>query len=142
MVRRGELSDEQCSRVEPLLAGAKGKGGRPADDERRTVNGILWRLRTGSPWRDMPERYGRWNSVYQTFNRWSKQGVWQRVFKELRREADNEANMVDSSVVRAHQHAAGAKGGSSTSSSVVRAVVFPRRSMRWSMPEDDPFTSR
>src|ERR1700720_4550825 len=82
-------------------------------DRRRTINGILWVLRTGAPWRDMPERYGNWNSVFVRFSRWSKLGVWDAAFETLASlgpPADEE-HAIDSTIVRAHQHAAGVKGG-------------------------------
>jgi putative transposase len=82
-------------------------------DKRRTVNGIIWVLRTGAPWRDMPERYGNWNSVFVRFTRWSKLGVWDAAFETLASlgpPADKE-HAIDSTIVRAHQHAAGVKGG-------------------------------
>ncbi len=75
------------------------------------INAILWILRTGAPWRDMPEAYGPWKSVYTRFSRWSKQGVWEQILKALSQDSDNESKMPDGSVIRAHQHAAGAKGG-------------------------------
>ena len=79
------------------------------------VNGMLWIARTGAPWRDLPERYGKWTSVYSRFQRWRKAGVWERVLSEVQRQDDQqgeldwEIHFVDGSVVRAHQHAAGAK---------------------------------
>ena len=99
---------------------------RPAIESKRlTVNGILWVLRTGAPWRDMPERYGNWNSVFVRFTRWSKLGVWDAAFETLASlgpPADEE-HAIDSTIVRAHRHAAGVKGGIKTSKrSAARAV--------------------
>lgn len=111
MRHRHELSDEEWVRIAPLLPPERGRRGRPSKDNRRMVNAMLWIGRTGAPWRDLPRRYGRWSSVYTRFNRWSKQGVWNRLMDELKGGADPEVNMIDSSVVRAHQHAAGGKGG-------------------------------
>lgn len=117
MIRRHELTDEQWERLKPLLPPQKPRTGRPATDHRQIVNGILWILRTGAPWRDLPERYGPWQTVYGRFNRWRQEGLWQQVFERLLAEADAqgkvewEIHFVDSSIVRAHQHAAGAKKG-------------------------------
>ena len=115
-MRRGELTDEQWERLAPLLPPQKPKVGRPAHDHRRMVNGILWILRTGAPWRDLPERYGPWRTVASRFYRWVKVGVWQRALEALQQQADATGQIdwtkhsVDSTIIRAHQHAAGAKG--------------------------------
>ncbi len=115
MSRRHELSDEQWERLKPLLPPQKAGTGRPANDHRMMVNGMVWIARTGAPWRDLPERYGKWPSVYSRFQRWRKAGIWDRVWSELQRQDDAagkvdwEIHFVDGTVVRAHQHAAGAK---------------------------------
>lgn len=106
---RHELSNAEYAAISPLLPGKEGDVGRSAADNRLFVNGVLWILRTGAPWRDLPERYGKWNSVYQRFRRWAKAGVWEEVFERLRAEPDMEWVMLDSSIVRAHQHSAGQK---------------------------------
>jgi transposase len=117
MVRRGELTDEQWARLEPLLPPQKPRTGRPNRDHRQLLNGLLWIKRTGAPWRDLPERYGSWKTVWSRFYRWSKSGVWDRVLEALCKQADEagelswDVHFVDSTIVRAHQHAAGAKGG-------------------------------
>jgi transposase len=114
---RGDLTNEQWERLRPLLPPQKPKVGRPAEDHRRIVNGILWIDRTGAPWRDLPERYGPWRTVASRFYRWRKAGVWDRILRALRRQTDAEGELdwevhyLDSTTVRAHQHAAGAKGG-------------------------------
>ncbi len=116
-MRRGELTDEQWEKLAPLLPPQKPKVGRPARDHRLIVNGILWILRTGAPWRELPERYGSWRTVASRFYRWVNAGVWQRVLQALQQQAeaqgqiDWEKHSVDSTIIRAHQHAAGAKGG-------------------------------
>jgi transposase len=98
----------------------KPKTGRPNTDHRRIINGILWIDRTGAPWRDLPERYGPWRTVASRFYRWRKAGIWQRTLEALRRRKDTAGEIgwgthyVDSTTVRAHQHAAGAKGGTPT----------------------------
>jgi transposase len=85
---------------------------RPARGDRSFVDAVLFRARTGIPWRDLPERFGPWKSVYNRFANWSKRGVWMRVFKELRVRVDKAGSIVDASVIRAHQDASGGKGGS------------------------------
>jgi transposase len=117
MVRRHELTDAQWERLVPLLPPQKAKTGRPAEDHRRILNGILWVIRTGAPWRDLPERYGPWSTVYSRFQRWRQAGIWDRLFAAVQRASDAvgaldwEIHYVDSTIVRAHQHAAGAKKG-------------------------------
>ncbi len=112
-----DLTDVQWERLCPLLPPQKARTGRPAKDHRTVLNGILWILRTGSPWRSLPERYGSWKTVSSRFYRWQKAGVWDRILSSLQRQADAEGRLdwslhfVDSTVIRAHQHAAGAKGG-------------------------------
>jgi transposase len=78
-MRRHDLTNEQWQRLEPLLPPQKPRTGRPNSDHRAIINGILWILRTGAPWRDMPERYGSWSTVYSRFQRWRKAGIWDRV---------------------------------------------------------------
>lgn len=113
--KRHELSDEQWEQLVPLLPAEKPRTGRPNLDHRMVVNGILWVLKTGAPWRDLPERYGKWQTVASRFYRWQKNGVWDRVFAQLQQMKDRdgqiewEVHYLDGSVIRAHQHAAGAK---------------------------------
>jgi putative transposase len=107
--RRYELTDGQWQQIEHLLPGREGSPGAHAEDNRLFVNAIIWVARTGAPWRDLPERFGNWNSVFQRFNRWAKRGVWQRVFETIR-DPDLESLMLDSTTIRAHQHSAGAVG--------------------------------
>jgi transposase len=108
MVRK-LLSDEQWRRIEQMLPGKPGDVGRSGADNRLFVEAVLWIARTGSPWRDLPAAFGNWNSAYVRFARWSRAGVWQRVFAALSKEADFREAMIDSTIVRAHQHAAGAQ---------------------------------
>lgn len=110
MRHRYSLTDEQYERLEPLLSGKSGDPGRTADDNRLFIDAVLWIARTGAPWADLPERFGKSDSVYQRFNRWAKQGRWEAIFEALQ-EPDAEWLMLDSTIVRAHQHAAGAKKG-------------------------------
>ncbi|HET7254492.1 MAG TPA: IS5 family transposase [Xanthobacteraceae bacterium] len=111
MVKRYELSDAQWRRIEGLLPGKLGDPGRTAEDNRLFVNGVLWVLRSGAHWHDLPERYGKWKSVHTRFARWAKSGVWERVFNVLTKDRKNEYLMLDTTLVRAHQQAATGKGG-------------------------------
>ncbi len=143
---RFDLSDGEWAIVAPLLPGADGvRRGRPRLDDRKVLNGIFWRLRTGSPWADIPERYGppttcynrfvRWRKLgvwdrifdavsaaydgdIQMINRWAKRGVWLRVFEALAAKSPQSMHLIDSSIVRAHQHAAGGKRGARITPSV------------------------
>jgi transposase len=110
-MHRHEISQSAWERIEHLLPGRPGDVGVTAADNRLFINAVYWIAKTGAPWRDLPARFGRWNSVFQRFNRWSKKGVWQRVAEALSDDADLEWLLIDSTVVRAHQHAAGQKGG-------------------------------
>ena len=113
-MHRGEISDNYWQRLQPLLPEHK-RTGRPPADDRRIVNGILWILRTGAPWRDLPERYGPWRTVASRFYRWQKAGVWEKLLSAVQSMADAAGELdwavhyVDSTVIRAHQHAAGSK---------------------------------
>lgn len=109
--RRHDLTDAEWKALEPLLPGAKGKVGRPADDNRRFINGVKWHFRTGSPWRDLPPEYGHWKAVNTRFCRWRDRGVWAQILEEVSAEPDMEWLMVDASHIKVHPHAAGAKGG-------------------------------
>ena len=91
-----------------MLPGQKGSVGRPADDNRLFVDAVLYRYRAGIPWRDLPERFGNSRVVHTRFSRWAKREVWKKLFKHLAQDADNEYAMIDSTIVRAHQHSAGA----------------------------------
>ena len=121
MVRRW-LRDDQWERIEHMLAGKSGDPGRSGQDNRLFVEAVLWVARTGSPWRDLPAQFGSWNTVYQRFARWSKAGVWQRVFEQLARDADFAQVFIDSTIVRAHQHAAGAAKKTAVKRSGARVV--------------------
>jgi transposase len=122
-VRRYGLRDDQWERIEGMLPGRKGSVGRPAEDNRLFVEAVLYRYRAGMPWRDLPERFGDFRVVHTRFSRWAKQGVWKRIFAYLAQDADNEYAMIDSTIVRAHQHSAGAlkKGARTRPSGAARA---------------------
>jgi transposase len=111
MAKRYELTTAQWERLAPLLPGKASDPGRTAADNRRFVNGVLWVLRSGAHWHDLPERYGKWKSLHKRFSRWAKAGVWERVFETLIDAPDNAYLMLDSTPVRAHQQAATGKGG-------------------------------
>ena len=110
---RFDLTDAEWEIIGPMLPNAQDRpqGGRPTRDDRRVLNGIFFVLRTGTPWRDLPERYGPYTSVYNRFNRWAKAGVWLRVFEALAARSPQSLHLIDSSIIRAHQHAAGGKKG-------------------------------
>ena len=117
------LSDEQWKRIEKLCVGKPEDPGGTGADNRMFVEAVLWIARTGSPWRDLPGVFGKWNSVFVRFNRWSEGGIWQRIFAALADDPDFEYLILDSTIVRAHQHAAGAKGGLKIRPSVARVAA-------------------
>ena len=105
------ISDSQWERVAPLLPGKDGDRGRSARDNREFLEAVLWIARTGAPWRDLPNEFGLWNSAFRHFRRWARKGVFERVFKALSADSDFEYVLIDGTIVRLHQHGAGAKGG-------------------------------
>lgn len=107
--RRYELTDFEWSVIEPLLPNKP--RGVPRVDDRRVLNGIYWRLRTGSPWADIPERYGPYTTCYNRFVRWARLGVWDRIFDAVSAAYEGSEQSVDSSSIRVHQHGANAKRG-------------------------------
>ena len=116
-MRRHELSDSQWNRIKDILPPErKPQGGRPAKDNRHMINAIIYWLNTGVPWRDLPERFGSWNSVYSRFYRWTQQGVWEKLLIELIAQdiVDDSTLMLDSTTIKVHQHAAGGQKKGST----------------------------
>jgi transposase len=111
MTRRYGLRDDQWERIKDWLPGREGHVGRTAKDNRLFVEAVLYRYRAGIPWRDLSERFGDFRVIHTRHSRWSKSGVWHRIFEALAADADNEYAMIDSTIVRAHQHSAGAKKG-------------------------------
>ena len=109
MVRRHELKAEQGEKIRELLPPESGREGRPSIDNRQIVNAIRWILKTGAPWRDLPTYYPKWKTVHSRFSRWCRQGVWARVLAELAEDQDSESFLIDATIVRAHQDAAGAQ---------------------------------
>lgn len=114
---RYDLSEAEWRLIEPLLPN-KSRGVVRVDD-RRVLNGVFYVLRTGSPWRDLPERYGPYTTVYNRYNRWAKAGVWLTIFEALAARSPQSMQMIDSSIIRAHQHAAGGKKGARITPSAV-----------------------
>lgn len=127
-MRRHEIDQEAWERIGDLLPGKAGDPGVTAANNRLFINAVFWIAKTGAPWRDLPERFGPWNSVFQRFNRWSKKGVWEKIDGVLGDDPDLEWLMIDSTVVRAHQHAAGKKGGKATPNSAAARGASARRS--------------
>ena len=123
---RFDLTDFEWSVIQPLLP-QKSRGVKRVDD-RRVLNGIFWRLRTGAPWADIPVRYGPYTTAYNRFNRWSRRGIWKRIFDTLASKSRDSLYLIDSTIVKAHRAASGAKGGSKSRRSASAAAVAPRKS--------------
>jgi transposase len=139
MVRRHELSDAEWAVLSRLLP-SSGTAGRPRSDDRLVLNGIVWKLRTGSAWRDVPERYGSWQTLYTRFRRWALDGTFSRMLRAVQAHKDAAGDIdwlvsVDSTVVRAHQHAAGGKRGQSTGT---KRVITPWSIPGWTEHESPP----
>jgi len=113
--RRYEVSDSEWEVLKDLLPSERtGKPGRPSSDNRTALNGILWIAKSGAPWRDLPERYGSWSTLYDKFARWSALGVFEQIFNSLNVDCDTKDLFIDSTLTKAHQHSAGAKKGQKT----------------------------
>jgi transposase len=110
MVRRYGLRSDQWDRIKDLLPGREGHVGGTAKDNCLFVEAVIYRYRAGIAWRDLPERFGDWKNIHRRHRRWSESGVWERLFRHLAQDADNEYAAIDSTIVRAHQHSAGARG--------------------------------
>lgn len=110
MPARSWVSDAQWTRVEAILT-SRPRRGRPGRDDRRFFEAVVWWRRTGVPWRDLPDEFGPWKTVFNRFDRWSKKGRWDELFCALQADVDGEWQSIDSTTNRAHQHAAGGKGG-------------------------------
>ena len=119
---RTVLSEEQWERIARLLPGKEGDPGRSGDNNRMFVEGVLWIVRTGGPWCDLPRCFGNWFSVWKRFRRWALKGVFERVFKELSGEPDFEYALIDGTIVKVHRHGTGAKGGLTIRPSATRAA--------------------
>jgi transposase len=105
------LSDAQWDRLAPLLPGKPGDPGRSGENNRMFLEGVLWIVRTGAPWRDLPACFGNWFAVWKRFRRWALNGVFERLFQELSGEPDFEYALIDGTIVKVHRHGSGAKGG-------------------------------
>ena len=138
---RRTLTDAQWARIADLVPGKAGDPGATGKDTRRFIDAVLWMARTGSPWRDLPREFGSWNTVWRRFDRWSAAGVWERLFEALAEDPDFEYLIIDATIVRAHQHAAGQKGGLKRKPSAARAVVSPPSSTSPSMRSAIPCAS-
>ena len=108
-MNRELLNDDQWARIENLLPGKKTDCGVTAKNNRLFIESVLWIIRTGAPWRDLPNKYGVWYTVYTRYYRWAKKGIWQQIFDSFAQDADIEFLMVDGSIVRVHQHGSSKK---------------------------------
>jgi len=124
---RFDLSDEEWALLEPLMPTSR-KSARV--DDRKIMNAIFYVLRTGMPWRDLPERYGPYTTAYNRFNRWSRRGLWGRIFDKLAAKSRDSLDLIDSTIVKAHRAASGAKGGRRIRRSASAGAVGRRKSMR------------
>ena len=127
---RGLMSNKEWAFFKPFVTVRGPKRGRPASNHRLVLDGVFWIARTGAPWRDLPDHFGNWNSIYQQFRRWSVSGLWDTMLEALNATgaAQSSVQMIDSTIVRAHQHAAGAKGGLRLKISGAREVASRPRS--------------
>jgi transposase len=127
-MHRHELTDVQWRQIEALIPVRSGPPAKLGD--RNFVNAVMWRVRTGAPWRDIPERYGSWKTIYNRFARWAALGAWERIFKSLQVDIGDTASLLDSTIVRAHQDAAGGKGGSdATLWAILEEAFLPKSTL-------------
>ena len=140
-MHRHALTDDQWRRVQAVLPKQKA-GPEATRGDRVFIDAVVYRAKTGMPWRDLPERFGPWKSVYNRFANWAKKGHWATIFKELQLEVDETRSIVDGSVVRAHQDASGGKGGSNATLWAVLEEVFQPSSTQSSIPKGVRSTSR
>jgi transposase len=122
-LNRWLLTDAQWERVAPLLPGKPGDPGRSAADNRLFLEAVLWIVRVGAPWRDLPDAFGHWNTAFRRFRRWVAKGVFERLFQVLSGDPDFEYALIDGTIIRVHQHGTGAKGGPSIRPSGARAAA-------------------
>src|SRR5919202_5031304 len=133
---RGDLTNEQWARLEPLLPKGKKPGRPPTWSKRQLIDGIRWRTRTGAPWRDVPARYGPWQTVYGLFRRCQRYGTWQQILTRLQAQADARGLItwdvsIDTTVMRAHQHAAGARKGGTANAKNRAGSTASRKITGW-----------
>ena len=138
---RGLMSDAEWGFFEPFLRAVRAPQGRRGSDHRRVLDGVFWIARTGSAWRDLPEEFGKWSSVYRQFRRWTLAGLWEAILEALNEGAasvskgsPDRLQMIDSTIVRAHQHAAGARGALRAKVLAVLEVASRPRSTSASTP--------
>ena len=124
------MSDQEWAFLEPFVTSTGPRCGRPASDHRLVLDGIFWIARTGAPWRDLPDYFGKWSSVYRQFRRWSLSGLWDTMLEALNAGGTDHQSvqMVDSTVIRTHQHGAGGKGGLKNKILAVRVVAYRLKS--------------
>ncbi len=131
-MRPHRLRDDQWNLIKGSLPGRAGSVGVTAADNRLFVDAVLHRYRTGIPWRDLPESFGDWNNTHRRWSRWAQRGVWAAILSQLAEAGDNEYAMIDSTIVRAHQHSAGAqKKSTTTRRSAAAKAASARKSMPW-----------
>lgn len=138
---RACLTDAQWGRMAPLVAGKPGDPGATGRNNRRFVEAVLWIARTGAPWRDLPAELGHWNSQFRRFSRWATRGVWERLFAAVADDPDFEYVIIDATIIRAHQHSAGGKGGLKLRPSAAPAVAARPSCTSPSMPSATPCVS-
>jgi transposase len=140
-MKRHALTEEQWAQIAPLLPPEVGRVARPAKSNRLMVEGVVWILRTGAPWRDLPKRFGPWESVYTRFRRWTRRGIWAHVLEKLAEQHDGESYIIDATIVRAHQDATGAKKGDPKPLDTPAGDPPQRFTLLWT-PSEIPFDSR
>jgi transposase len=140
-MQRHALTDEQWARLQPVLP-RRPQGRKAMRGDRLFVDAVIFRAKTGIQWRDLPERFGNWKSVYNRFRNWAQKDCWAQIFRELRVDIDETASIADGSVVRAHQDASGGKGGSNRMLWDALVEVFQPRFTRSSTRKADHSTSR
>lgn len=139
-MHRHELTDQEWKRLKPLLPREFGRP--PKVSLRRFLNAVLWKVKTGVPWRDLPRRYGKWQTIYSRFKRWADAGRFKSIFESLQVEVDELWNAIDGSYVRVHQHGAGGKGGPRSTESVDLEEAIPQSFMLALMLKEDLAKSR
>jgi len=140
-MHRHALTDAQWRQLQPVLPRQRA-GPEAIRGDRLFIDAVLYRAKTGCPWRDLPERFGPWKSVYNRFNNWARQGHWAAIFRALQYEVDDIGSIVDGSVVRAHQDASGGKGGSNEMLWAALEEAFQPSFTSSSIPKADRRTSR
>jgi transposase len=134
------MTDDEWAVFAPFLTGNRSRGGRPPSNHRRVLDGVFWMARTGAPWRDLPAEFGNWNSVARQYRRWTEAAVWDVIPAALAESeaSDNTIQMIDSTIIGAHRHAAGGRGGFRATISAVRAVGSRPRSTPGRTPKGSP----